>query len=232
MDLDRNYKWGQNQTVDKINFLTLSERLGEHNFQVILITGPNGVGKSSIIEKLMASNRGYTKVNRTTTKSMNPNESNYHSLDESDFLDQVNKNKLLEWSKYGQGYYGTSLDDILVALNNGNRLILDIDVDGALLLKDIFKRLNIPIYDCFISPITTEEIEGENGVEKALEVISSRLSLRDRGESEVEFQGRIRNARAILAKRHLFSNYISNKDGELDQIISQLRLLVGDTPES
>ncbi len=230
MSLDDNFPWGQNQTIENIKFDNLPEELLEGGYEIILIAGPNAVGKGSIIDGLLSMDIGYSLVNRTTSKQIAPTEINYHSVDSASFINLANQNAFLEWSKFGQGYYGTSISDIFEALKSGRKLIIDVDVDGALLLRSIFEHIGIKVTDCFISPVPIEDLSEEAGIQKALDILRERLGLRSRGEFLLEIEGRIKNARKILQKASVFRTYISNIEGELSKSILTLRRLI-DGPE-
>jgi|GEM_PF-5185413 len=222
MNLD---KWGQNQTIDKVELLLLSEIFEYSQASIIIICGPNGVGKSSIIDGLTETENGFTRVVRTTSKDITSEETNYRHLDQGDFLEAIKQNHFLEWSKYGQGYYGTTIEDIRLSLRNGKRLILDVDADAANLLKDIFNEVGVDVYDFFVSPISLVELEQE-GSESAVNVLRERLSKRNRETSDIEIEGRLRNARAILEQYRRFTYYLANIEGDLD---SSIRVVEGIT---
>lgn len=116
MNLD---KWGQNQTIEKIDLPSLSEIFATSQASIIIICGPNGVGKGSIIDGLCGLGKGYTRIVRTTSKDLTTEETSYRHIDQRNFQEAIQGNRFLEWSKYGQGYYGTRIEDIQSALSNG-----------------------------------------------------------------------------------------------------------------
>lgn len=222
MSLDNNYPWGQNRHFDEIKFEELPLQMLEGGYEVILIAGPNGSGKGSIINGLVALSSDYSLVRRTTTKSIDSSETNYHYEDRDLFIQLVNEGGLLEWSKFGQGYYGTSIKDILLALNSGKNLIIDIDVDGALLLRSIFERIGIKVTDCFVSPVLKHELNEDSGIQRALDILKERLVNRNRGEFSTELEGRIRNARKVLMQANEFRTIIENLEGHLEKAILEI----------
>lgn len=215
MNLD---KWGQNQTIDNVDRPSLLEIFEGSQASIILICGPNGVGKSSIIDGLIELGKGYTRIVRTTSKDLTTEETNYRHLDQSNFQEAIQQNRFLEWSKYGQGYYGTRIEDIQSALENGTRLILDVDADAAMLLKKVFTEIGVNVYDFFVSPISLTELE-QQGSEAAVNVLRERLVKRNRETSATEIEGRLRNARAMLEQYSNFSYYLANTEGALGSIV-------------
>lgn len=219
MRSERDYPWGQNQKAENIEGAKVPEVITQGGYQVILIAGPNGVGKGTVINGLLERNKELVQVSRTTTKPVADSESQYHQVLEESFFEWVDKNDFFEWGKYGQGYYGTSIQDVVEALGDGKKLIVDIDLDGGLVLREFFQNLGVQVYDCFISPVSQSDLEKEDGVEKALAELQDRLTIRSRGEVSKEIEGRLRNARQMLLRAGEFKHTIFNGRGNIDQAL-------------
>jgi len=227
MITERNYPWGQNSGIENIDFNKLPELLYQGDYQVILIVGPNGVGKGTIVEGLVDRNEGMVQVSRTTTKSIQIINSQYHQVTEHFFFDAINRGDFIEWSKYGQGYYGTTIHDITQSLEKGKRLIIDVDLDGGLILREFFKKLGVEVYDCFVSPIGYEGLKRDDGIKNALIELQRRLAARDREDSMEEFEGRLRNARPTLLRAGEFSYYIANLSNQAEESVKAIEKLIG-----
>ena len=100
-----------------------------------MISGPGGVGKSTLA-KLLAERDGSLELSRSwTTRSPRPGESQsaYTFVTRERFQDRIDTGGFLEWAEFGGNLYGTPLpDDDL----SGHDLLLEIDVQGARQIKD------------------------------------------------------------------------------------------------
>lgn len=208
---ERDYIWGQNQKLENIDRSKLPEIISQGGYQIILIAGPNGVGKGTVIQGLLTRNEGVAQVSRITTRSITSDENQYHQVSIESFFESIDNGSFVEWGKYGQGYYGTTMGNIADALCGAKKLIIDIDLDGGLILRNLFENIGVCVYDCFISPIRQNLLESEDGVEKALGELRRRLLDRNRGEVAKELEGRLRNAGHMLLRAKEFRHIIVNE---------------------
>ncbi len=107
--------------------------------QLIVISGPSGVGKSTLIRSLTAKlqRQPFFSVSATTRK-MRPGEIdhvNYHFITQAEFDRMVAQNEFLEHATYAAHSYGTPAAPILAQLEAGRDVLLDIEVQGALQVK-------------------------------------------------------------------------------------------------
>lgn len=80
---------------------------------------------------------------------------NYYFLDREDFERMVEEGKLLEWAEYSGNLYGTPLDSVVEQMGQGKQVILEIDVQGALQIRDKMPEAHL----VFIEPPSLEELE-------------------------------------------------------------------------
>jgi guanylate kinase len=101
---------------------------------MLVVSGPSGVGKSTLCRKLLGSVRGLTFSVSYTTRSPRPGEregADYRFVSPSAFEDLRKENRLLEWARVDGQMYGTSRRQVEGLLRIGKDVLLDIDTQGA-----------------------------------------------------------------------------------------------------
>ncbi|XP_057770319.1 guanylate kinase 2 [Salvia miltiorrhiza] len=187
--------------------------VGEAQIPVV-ISGPSGVGKGTLITKLMEDFPkmfGFS-VSHTTRAPRN-NEQNgvhYHFTERSVMEKDIQDGKFLEFAAVHGNLYGTSVESVEVVTDQGKRCILDIDVQGARSVR----ASSLEAIFIFICPPSFEELEKR---------------LRARGtETEEQIQKRLRNAKAEIdqgTSPGLFDHTLINDD--LQTCYENLKKLLG-----
>ena len=130
---------------------------------LIVISGPSGAGKGTICKSLVEKNKElYVSVSATTRapRAGEIDGVNYHFLTKEQFLARVDENDFLEYAEVYGNYYGTPKSNVDKMLESGRNVILEIDIQGALKVKEQSKD-GIFI---FILPPSMEELR--NRIEK------------------------------------------------------------------
>jgi guanylate kinase len=114
----------------------------DRNGQVVIVSGPSGVGKSTICKEVVKRlNSVYLSVSVTTRPrgQAEVDGQDYWFISENEFQQRVNKGSLLEHAEVFGHLYGTPKDKVEEALRRGSSVILEIDVQGAKQVKRIYK---------------------------------------------------------------------------------------------
>ncbi len=145
--------------------------------KLIIITGPSGVGKGTVVKKVLDRNKDIWLSISATTRNPRLGEkdgTNYYFISNERFKDMIDKKEFLEWAKFAGNYYGTPLSTVNEKIEKGFIVLLEIEVEGAKQIKKKFpEALSI-----FLLPPSKAELEKRirnRGTEKE-EAIDRRLS--------------------------------------------------------
>ena len=103
--------------------------------KTFIISGPSGVGKSTVLHALMESRKNLYFSVSATTRDPRPGEIDgvhYHFLDVDTFRERIARDEFLEYAEYVGNFYGTPKKFVDAAMNQGQDVILDIEIQGAI----------------------------------------------------------------------------------------------------
>ena len=177
----------------------------------IVISGPSGTGKTSVIRELCESDTTLAFSISATTRPPRSDEADgvdYYFLEETEFEALINSGGFLEWVKYGGHYYGTLKSTIESTIEKGKDLVLEIDVHGAMKVKD----LGIRYTSIFLLPPSLESLE-------------KRLRNR-KTESDSELEQRLLTAKSEFAYVKDYKYCILNPDHNVKEAVTQIRNII------
>lgn len=102
--------------------------------KLIVVSGPSGVGKSTIMKEVLRRSGAEFSVSATTRRPRTGEVEgrDYRFVDRSAFEAMIDKGQLLEWADVFGNYYGTPAEPVRQAIQAGRTVLLDIDVQGGL----------------------------------------------------------------------------------------------------
>ena len=176
---------------------------------IFVITGPSGVGKSTIIKEVreMVPMLGYS-VSHTSRKPRGAEVDgvDYHFVDRDTFARMIAEGEFVEWAEVYSDYYGTSVSGIERGTSQGLDIIMDVDVQGARNIQSSFEN-SVLVY---ILPPSMAELEKR---------------LKARGTEEEEAVRR-RLGKALKEMKHcLWYDYLIFND-ELTRAVEEVRSVI------
>jgi len=183
---------------------------------ILILSGPSGAGKSTVCNKLISKDDKLNFSISCTTRKPREGEKDgvhYYFLEKEEFENKIKNNDFLEWAEVHGNYYGTLISEVLDRVKKGYDVILDIDVQGARIIRELTKTnkdLEQSAEYLFVAPPSFQELENR---------------LRGRGtETEEVIQKRLTNAQKELSAWREYENAIVLETPE--QSVEELEALI------
>lgn len=177
--------------------------------RLFVVSGPSGVGKDTVLERLFTRVSGAVRSVSATTRAPRPGEvegRDYYFVSVAEFEADIRAERFLEYARYGAYLYGTPRDRVAEQRERGLDVILKIEVQGALLVKSLAPDAIL----IFLQPPSLEELE-------------RRLRARAT-DSEARIAERLVIARTELASLFQYDYLVTNDD--LETAVETLRAIL------
>ncbi len=178
---------------------------------LVVLSGPSGVGKDTLIRTIKSSGFGIHYVVTATTRAPREGEMSgrdYYFVDNDEFDGMIERNELLEYADVHGRRYGTPAAEVRGAFSRGSDALLKIDVQGGLQIK---RKIPQAVF-VFLAP-------------PSLDDLLHRLTRRHT-ESKDELDQRTRDAHFEMAQRDAYEYVIVNQEDNVDLAADQLKCII------
>lgn len=184
---------------------------GPHSPLLIILSGPSGAGKDTVIERLREQRPAMHYVVTVTTRAPRPGEipgKSYIFVSQEEYDTMRDRGELLAPADVHGHWYGAPVDQIRRALARGQDVLLKVDVQGA---RQVRRRIPQAVY-VFLAPPTFEEL-------------SERMRHRHT-ESPADLERRLRDARYEMEQMPQYDYLVINRRDELDRAVGNLACII------
>ena len=180
----------------------------EHKGKLFIISGPSGAGKGTICKRLVDETKVEVSVSMTTRqpRAGEIDGKSYYFTTKENFLKEVEAEGFLEWAEVYGNYYGTPKSKLDEKLSAGIDVVLEIDIQGALNVKEVYPE---GIFIFILPPSMTE----------------LRKRITGRG-SETEESLKLRLSQTLKEVSYIDKYDYCVVNGELDEAVARVKSIV------
>ncbi len=175
-----------------------------------VLTGPSGVGKGTIVRKILESHSDVWLSISATTRQPRFGEidgEHYFFLEKKNFQEVIDKEGFLEWALFSNNFYGTPKKIVKEKINEGTKVLLEIELEGARQIRKSFPEA----LQIFLAPPNLTELEKR---------------IRGRGtETEESIRDRLAIANKELLAKKEFDAVVINED--IEKAFKEIEGLMG-----
>lgn len=185
-----------------------------NNNKIILISGPSGVGKDSLMNSLKEfPELGLEYSISMTTRKPRKGEVNnkdYYFVSEKEFKKYIENDEMLEWNEFCGKYYGTRHSEIKRILSSNKNVLIEVDVNGAKQIFDHYENDNSNLISIFILPPKIKELKKR---------------LKNRGtENKCVIKNRVKQAKGEIKLKDLYKHNVVNDD--FDKALKEIKSIL------
>ena len=178
---------------------------------VIVISGPSGVGKDAVLNRLKERRFPAEFITTVTTRRQRLNEKqmkDYHFISQEEFQGLLDNHGLLEYAKVYGNWYGVPVKPVKEALARGKDVVIKVDVQGAATIKKILPEAVF----IFVAPPSMEEL-------------ARRLVLRST-ENSSDLDLRLKTAENEVQQIRAFDYIVINNCNRIDDALDQISSII------
>jgi len=131
----------------------MAKRARKRRGLLVVVSGPSGVGKSTVVKRLLKLDKDIKLSVSATTRPPRPGETDgehYFFISQQEFDKKVKASDFLEWAQVHNYYYGTPLGWLKGELSKGKTIVCEVDVQGAASMKDVVEKGKLSAAAVFI----------------------------------------------------------------------------------
>ena len=151
--------------------------------KLVVVSGPSGVGKSTIVKQIQSIAPDIWISVSMTTRLQRPGEVDareYYFVSRQDFESSIQRGDMLEWAEFAGNLYGTPRQPVLDQLEQGNPVLLEIELQGARQVRDNYPEAHLafikpPTWDDLVHRLIGRGSEDEATIERRLEAAKTEI---------------------------------------------------------